>query len=104
MELALPERAVAPIRDAGLPRPVSLVFAARPEQSYAGTLFEVSTQLGPQEDANVCRAKVRFATAPPAELRLAGAEVRAKVEARSHALGYVLFRDVIDWLRERLFF
>lgn len=90
--------------------PVTFVLSASPEKTYHGRLIEFSTQARVVEQENVLEAKVAIDPSEDLALRIkdgtmpAGIEVRAKVDCGPHSLGYVLFRQVIDFAREYVFF
>jgi beta-lactamase class A len=84
--------------------PASFVVSSAPGVTYTGVLFELATQAAPKNGENVCLGKIRLDRRVPTELRLAGVEVRVKVDCGYQPLGYVLFRELIDFARERVFF
>ncbi|HEX6987248.1 MAG TPA: HlyD family efflux transporter periplasmic adaptor subunit, partial [Planctomycetaceae bacterium] len=87
--------------DVGLP--VEFYLATDPETTYAGTLKTVETRA--QTDAelgNVVRVEVALADPDALPRRRIGAEVRAKIDTGPRALGYVLFGDVIEFVRKYL--
>jgi hypothetical protein len=110
IELQLPEDTITHIgrarqksQDGTLP--VTYVISASPDKTYSGTLYQVSTQARPVEQENVVEARVALEDSsekPPREW--ADVEVRAKVDCGPHPLGYVLFRELIDFIREYVFF
>lgn len=102
-------RARAKVGDGRLP--VTFVLSAAPDQTYHGTLVEFSTQANSKEEENVVEGKIDLdpnediakIMIPKGDM-VAGVEVRAKVDCGPHSLGYVLFRQVIDFIREYVFF
>ena len=109
VEVDFPEKVVAHLQHAREAAPnqelsVSFVVSSAPGTTYTGVLYELATQAEPKNGENVCAGKVRLDRRVPPDLRLAGAEVRVKVDCGRRALGYVLFREVIDFARERVFF
>jgi hypothetical protein len=109
VEVEFPENVVAHLLAAREKSPnrelkATFVVSSAPSTSFTGVLFELATQSEPKNGENVCAGKVRLDRRMPADLRLAGAEVRVKVDCGSRALGYVLFRELIDFARERVFF
>lgn len=107
--------------------PVTFVLSAAPDYTYHGTLVEFATKANPVEQKNVVEAKIIIdAEEEPRILEkltslgksrqldeavmdirtipVAGVEVRAKVNCGPRALGYVLFRELIDFVREYVFF
>jgi hypothetical protein len=84
--------------------PVTFVVSSAPGTQYHGVLYDLAMQAEPKEGENVCAGKVRLERRMPPELRLAGAEVLVKVDCGPRALGYVLFRELIDFAREHVFF
>lgn len=118
LEVQFPESAVTHIararKDAeGDDLEVTFVLSASPEKTYHGKLLELSTQAHPVEEENVVEAKIALdpeedlvkliKTSSGSDLP-SGLEVRAKVNCGPHAVGYVLFREVIDFVREYVFF
>lgn len=92
---------------------VTFVLSASPEKTYHGKLIELSTQAHPVEEENVVEAKIQLDSEEDLVAMIkessgsdlpSGLEVRAKVNCGPHAVGYVLFREVIDFVREYVFF
>lgn len=116
LEVQFPESAVTHIakaraRSADGKLPVTFVLSANPETTYHGTLVELSTTARAKENENIVEGKIALDPDEPLAKELiakndmvAGVEVRAKVNCGPHALGYVLFRQVIDFIREYVFF
>jgi hypothetical protein len=109
VEVDFPENVVAHLQQARATAashelPVAFVVSSAPHTTYTGVLYELATQTEAKNGENVCTGKVRLDRRVPAELRLAGAEVRVKVDCGYRSLGYVLFRELIDFARERVFF
>ena len=83
--------------------PVEFVLASDPEHTYAATVDEIAGRFEPDAEAgNVVRV---FATpdAPAAlpTLRI-GTEVKAKIDCGPEPLGFVLFGDVVEFVRKNL--
>lgn len=94
-------RAIRREGDVGLP--VEFYLATDPTTTYEGTLKTVETRA--QTDAelgNVVRVEVALADQDALPNRRIGAEVRAKINTGPQPLGYVLFGDVIDFVRKHL--
>ncbi|MGC1275385.1 MAG: HlyD family efflux transporter periplasmic adaptor subunit [Planctomycetaceae bacterium] len=94
-------RAIRRENEIGLP--VEFVLATDPESTYDGTLKSVETRA--QTDAelgNVVRVEVALADQNAIPDRRIGAEVRAKIDTGPQPLGYVLFGDVVDFVRKYL--
>lgn len=116
LEVQFPESAVTHIARAkkasGDPQlPVTFVLSASPDKTYKGRLLEVSTEAHPVEEENVVEAKIQLDPDDDLEKLIRGGgqlptglQVRAKVNCGSHSVGYVLFREVIDFVREYVFF
>jgi hypothetical protein len=81
---------------------VEFIAATTPEQSYQGKLQTLGTRTETSmEDSNVVPIVVSF-DAKTLRHRRVGAEVRAKIDCGKCSLGYVLFGDVIETVREFL--
>ena len=94
-------RAIRRRGDVGLP--VEFVLATDPETAYDGTLKEVETRAQTDSElGNVVRVEVALADQDALPNRRIGAEVRAKIDTGPRALGYVLFGDVIEFIRKHL--
>lgn len=116
LEVQFPESSVTHIAKARAKSPdgtlpVTFVLSANPETTYRGTLIEVASEAKPLEEENVVEGKI--ALDPDEDLAktmiakgdmVSGVQVRAKVDCGPHSLGYVLFRQVIDFVREYVFF
>lgn len=109
LEVDLPENTVTHIFKAQKergddPLPVTFVVSASPDQTYHGKLIELATAARAVEQENVIEAKIALDKEQGLPPLVAGVEVRVKVDCGPHAVGYVLFREVIDFLREYVFF
>ena len=122
LEVDLPENAITHItraeREFDHPLDVEFVLSSDPETTYKGKLLEHATQAHPVEQENFIEAKVelneddklaqllREAASREDEnaALVSGIEVRAKVNCGDYPLGYVLFRELIDFVREYVFF
>ncbi|MFO0944453.1 MAG: HlyD family efflux transporter periplasmic adaptor subunit [Planctomycetota bacterium] len=116
LEVQFPESAVTHIARAKQERgsedlDVTFVLSSSPDKTYHGKLLEVSTQAQPVEQENIVEAKIVLDEDEDLRRMIyeggklpTGLEVRAKVNCGPHALGYVLFREVIDFVREYVFF
>jgi multidrug efflux pump subunit AcrA (membrane-fusion protein) len=122
VEVDLPENAMVHIARAqaalGESLPVEFVLSSNPDTVYKGRLLEIGTQAAPVEQENFVKAKVEIEedqglvqTVREATERenanaakVSGLEVRAKVNCGPKPLGYVLFRELIDFVREYVFF
>ncbi len=122
VEVELPENAMVHIARAQAassdPLPVEFVLSSNPDTVYKGRLIEVGTQASPVEQENFVKAKIEIeedqglvqTARAAAELegtsasKVSGLEVRAKVNCGPKPLGYVLFRELIDFAREYIFF
>lgn len=82
--------------------PVEYVPATSVEKTYAATLTEVASRSNhSQEAGTIVEAYARL---NPDDLphRRIGAEVTAKIECGRKSLGYVLFGDLVEFLRRKL--
>lgn len=94
-------RAIEKHGDIGLP--VEFVLATDPETRYDGTLKKVETRAQTDSElGNIVHVEVAIAVPEALPARRIGAEVRAKINTGDRALGYVLFGDVIDFIRKHL--
>jgi len=79
--------------------PVTFVLATDPEQEYEATISEVSSRAYEDEQAGgvfQLRAGVIDHEHCPHAI---GADVTASIDCGQQPLGYVLFGDIIDWVR-----
>lgn len=116
LEVQFPESAVTHIARAKQERgsedlDVTFVLSSSPDKTYRGKLLEISTQAHPVEQENVVEAKIVLDEDEDLRRMIyeggklpSGLEVRAKVNCGPHPLGFVLFREVIDFIREYVFF
>lgn len=83
--------------------PVTFVLSASPDRTYHGTLIELATQAQSVEQKNIIKGKIAI---DPKEgvPQIKGVEVRAKADCGPHPVGYVLLRELIDFIREYVFF
>ncbi|MCA8982229.1 MAG: GAF domain-containing protein [Planctomycetaceae bacterium] len=115
LELKLEDRRMGHLlmaQQSGTALPVEYILATDPETSFKGTVKKVGTRANPiPEKGNQVDVQVRLqvsdrqtaesSPAPLPPLRI-GAEVKAKINCGAKPLGYVLFGDVIDYLRKTL--
>lgn len=110
LEVQFPENVVTHIARAqrskteGEKLNVTYVLSAKPDTTYQGSLRELATQVKPVEQENVVDAKIDLALDESTPPLVSGSEVRVKVDCGPHPLGYVLFRELIDFVREYVFF
>ncbi|MBX9652574.1 HlyD family efflux transporter periplasmic adaptor subunit [bacterium] len=122
VEVNLPENTITHITEAETKfhdkLDVEFVLSAAPDIVYKGRLIEHATQAHPVEQENFIEAKIEIDPDQNLVNRLkeaaeksgegtsmvSGIEVRAKVNCGDHPLGYVLFRELIDFVREYVFF
>lgn len=125
VEVRIPESAITHIRRAqhelGEKLNVEFVLTASPDTVHRGVLRELGSQAAIGEDGNYVEAKIEFEgdealmklIRPQASesdggrgraAMVSGVEVRAKVNCGDHSLGYVLFHELIDFIREYVFF
>jgi multidrug efflux pump subunit AcrA (membrane-fusion protein) len=94
-------RAVRREEKVGLP--VEFVLATDPETRYDGTLKKIESRAETDSElGNIVRCEISIDRPEELPTRRIGAEVRAKINTGDRALGYVLFGDVIDFVRKHL--
>ncbi len=94
-------RAIRKKGDVGLP--VEFVLATDPETAYDGTIKVVETRAQTEQElGNVVRVEVNITDPKALPYLRIGAEVRAKIDTGERALGYVLFGDVVEFVRKHL--
>jgi hypothetical protein len=83
--------------------PVEYVLATRPEDTYVGTVETIATRADvAAEKGSIVEIHTKIEAGDlPADRRRIGADVRAKINCGKSSLGYVLFGDVIEFLRKR---
>jgi multidrug efflux pump subunit AcrA (membrane-fusion protein) len=80
--------------------PVSYMLATATESTYQGKLESLSTRsVASESEGTVVPVFVALAEPAPQAPRI-GAEVKAKIDCGRASLGYVLFGDVIEFLRK----
>lgn len=83
--------------------PVEFYLATDPERTFKGALKEVETRAQTEQElGNIVRVEARILHPESLPYRRIGAEVRAKIDTGNRALGYVLFGDVIEFVRKHL--
>jgi multidrug efflux pump subunit AcrA (membrane-fusion protein) len=81
---------------------VDFIPATAPESTFQGELVQIANRLNvSSEQTNICECFVSIDATQIPNLRI-GAEVRAKISCGKRSLGYVLFGDVIEFIRQRL--
>lgn len=109
LELDVPENRLGHILHAQHDRedgklPVRYVLATATEVTYDGTLDSVSTRSVVSEtEGAVVPLYASLSPPTPPEPRI-GAEVTAKINCGPKSLGYVLFGDMIEFVRKRFWF
>jgi len=83
--------------------PASFILSSAPKFVYAARLEELGAAVRVVERDNVLRGRCRLLDRPPEALLRSGLEVRVRVDCGTRPLGYVLFRDVVDFIRGLLF-
>jgi len=105
LEVDVPENRIGHILEAQSKRnlarlPVSYMLATATEATYKGELESLSTRSGASEtEGTVVPVFVDLVEPSPPSPRI-GAEVKAKIDCGRASLGYVLFGDVIEFLRK----
>ena len=80
--------------------PVSYMLATATESTYEGTLESLSTRsVASESEGTVVPVFVALSQPSPASPRI-GAEVKAKIDCGKASLGYVMFGDVVEFLRK----
>ena len=109
LELKLPESDAGPVLAAwneGQPaHPVDVEFmlATHPEHRYHGVLESIAIRTENIEQHPVILLTVALAADNPPPLR-DGAEVRAKIDCGERSLGYVVFRELVEFFHSRVLF
>ena len=109
IEVRIPENGFSHIADALKESvdgtlPVTYVLSASPDRTYNGRLIELATEAKPVDQENMIEAKIAIDQDDKPSRQLSGIEVRAKIDCGPHPVGYVLFRELIDFVREYVFF
>ena len=82
--------------------PLEFILATSSESTYPGEVEEISTR-AVTSPARGSVFEVHASTdATQLPNRRIGSEVRAKIQCGKRSLGYVLFGDVIEFIRKRL--
>lgn len=83
--------------------PVEFILATDVEQTFEGTLSQLGTRTNVHEnEGNMIELFVSPMDKSKLPKQRIGAEVKAKIDCGKKKLGYVLFGDVIDFIRIRL--
>ena len=110
LELYLPEKRLWELREAqenlGDELTVSFELATLPGKVFQGTIVEVDRFASVQGgEGNSIAVRVRIERDDiPAEVRVAGARVVAKIEGGQRSVAYVLFNDFWQMLRSQVLF
>ncbi len=84
--------------------PIDFLLVTAPETTYAGALQDVATRAVSSVDGgNVVEVFATFDKNTVPELRI-GAEVRAHIDCGKSPIGYVLFGDIIEFVRMNLWY
>ena len=85
------------------PLDVSFILATEPTIAYDGHLESLGTRAYADQDeqSNVVDVLIDFDKSQVPDLRI-GAEVKAKINCGQKSVGYVLFGDMIDYVRSTL--
>jgi len=109
LELRLPEVDAGPVLAAWReghgehPLPVEYQLATHPEERYQGLLHEVAIRTDVLDEQPAIHLVV---TPDPQRLPPLrdGAEVRAKLDCGERSLGYILFRELVEFVHARILF
>ncbi|MCA9055751.1 MAG: HlyD family secretion protein, partial [Planctomycetaceae bacterium] len=109
LEVKLPEVDAGPVlaawqeRKEGETVPVEYLLATHPEERYYGSLEEVAIRTENLDE----QPMIHLVVVPDPEgmppLR-DGAEVRCKINCGERSLGYVVFRELVEFVHSRLMF
>jgi HlyD family secretion protein len=81
---------------------VDFIPATAAESTFSGELEEIASRSAVSSDqSNIFECQVSIDAGQIQDKRI-GAEVRAKISCGKRSLGYVLFGDVIEFIRQRL--
>lgn len=83
--------------------PVEYVLSTHPERTYRGWLTDVAPRTESIAGRHVIPVKVKPDEGDPPPLR-DGATVRAKIHCGERSLGFVMFREVIEFVQARVLF
>jgi biotin carboxyl carrier protein len=109
IELKLPEVDAGPVlekwnaREPGQPVRVEYMLATHPQLRYPGTLEEVALRTETVDAEPVLYLTIAPDADQPPPFR-DGAEVRAKIDCGEHSVGYVVFRELIEFFHSRVLF
>ncbi len=79
--------------------PIRYVVRSAPEQDWTTTLTHVDNAVEVHDGQMTCRATALLTTIPQAELR-PGTTVTARIACGRRSLGFVMFREVIEFWRQ----
>ena len=80
---------------------LKFILATATDRSYRGKLETISTRPKLQPEKGSVVQVLASIDDLPLKSRRIGAEVTAKIECGQRSLGYVLFGDVVDFIRQR---
>lgn len=108
LEARLPEVDAGPVllarqRAKGEPLKVEYLLATHPEQRYFGRLLDVAIRTENLEDQPMIYLVIEPDPQAMPPLR-DGAEVRCKIDCGERTLGYVVFRELIEFVQSRVMF
>lgn len=110
IELRLPEIDAGPVLEAWGKRPagseglpVEYLLATYPDRRYQGTLVDVSLVTEIAAEAPTINLIIKPSPDDPPPLR-DGAEVRGKISCGERSLGYIVFRELIEFVHSRVLF
>ncbi|QDU82107.1 HlyD family secretion protein [Polystyrenella longa] len=82
--------------------PVEFILATTPESTYEGEVQEIATRANTSsENTNILQVNIKIDESALPTVRM-GSEVRVKINCGKKSLGYVLFGDVVEFLRKYL--
>ncbi len=109
LEVRLPEADAGPVLEArrkateGEPLRVEYLLATHPEERYFGTLRDVAIRTENLDEQPMIHLVIEPDPRAMPPLR-DGAEVRCKIDCGERKLGYVVFRELIEFVHSRVLF
>lgn len=109
LEIKLPEVDAGPVlhawrnRPEGEGVPVEYLLATYPDRRYQGSLVDIALTTEVIDNEPIIKLIVEPDPNDPPPLR-DGAEVRAKISCGRRSLGYVIFRELIEFVHSRVLF
>lgn len=107
LELKVPERRMGHVMRATAERgaerlPVRFVTATAPESTFDGTVESISTRATTADDKDRVVELIVAIDEKAVPNRRVGAEVKGRINCGQRSLGYVLFGDVVEFVRRHV--